>query len=127
MPQVERTMLRRPNRHLASLVASCAILALSTGCLSVLPSSMKQASDVKAGITNAINEVQEVRNTLTTQVNNVQNDARYWFLGLGVVMLIGAAFPIVLLILVAWLVKKWIARYSYVGQFEEIKAKKGLG
>lgn len=107
-------------------IAALSLLASVAGCLSVLPSNMKQAGEVKAGITNAINEVAEVRNTLTTQVANIQNDVKWWFLGLGVAIIVVASIPILGLVLGFYLVKGWVARYSYVGQFEEIKARKGL-
>lgn len=93
-----------------------ACLALG-GCASILPSSQRQATEqvtkLDNRITNAIGEVGELRNTVVSESKNVskqvQNEIWPWVVGLGLVCIVGAAFPCLLLILVAWLVRRWLA------------------
>lgn len=86
----------------------------------ILPSTKSQTTAVASKVSDAINEVGELRSTVTNQIKHVQDSAWVWLIALMGISVLGAAFPVLLLLILGWLLKKWIARNSYIGQFEKI-------
>ena len=82
----------------------------ATADVGLLSPTKTDTSKVESKVADAINEVGELRYSVHAKINQVQDSAVPWMVALLVVSVLGAAFPVVMLLLIAYLAKKWLLR-----------------
>ena len=116
-------MTKRKWAIVGAILLASVIFELLIGCAAVadvLPSTREQTQKLATGLETTANDIAELRQTVVNAPKQTLNELWPWIillLGLAAMALLGV--PLILFG-IAWLVRKWVVKNSYVGQFEKI-------